>query len=317
MLGFLHLEMFRRHQNSRWSPRLMIPRSPSLQRIKELNWALVWLFGVVALANPVHTAIPDVVQTTSPVRPHCLVAIAVDQSLSMSVPDGARGATRLDEAQQLLEALLPSLGGNMVALYGFSSDTSLLAPPTWDLLFVRMRIQTLSKASEEAAGTSFENLFRTLGSSLEHQEHIPIVLLLISDGESMPNASPSPQHLINSIPPTVRSRLTVVTVGVGSVRGGIVPGAVLHGKPAHSALNPAFLQELATVQRGHYFPYKPTLSNTLSTIIDQQAQKGTAAAQRESATFGALQTSAYQIPLALALLFYLLNFVLPATTRSR
>ena len=211
----------------------------------------------VALANPQYGTRTRLAATRS-----TEVIVALDISQSMRTQDVR--PDRLSRAQLFLEDLLRALAGERVGLVLFAGQAYLQMPLTSDYAAA---IDLIRGAAPEKATTQGTNTAAALG--MAHRVLVrPVpegapppaparrIVVVVSDGENHePGATQAAETL-------AADGLRVITVGVGTAGGGLVPSAAAPdaayrrddgGEPVTSQFDPAALQALAEDGGGRYY----------------------------------------------------------------
>lgn len=263
---------------------------------------LAWFCAVIALMQPMtHGKYPDeyldAKESPGEVilrrRVHDVVFL-LDTSASMEVTDMREGKSRFDEAKELAETLIGDLHGENVGVYAFNTALLTLSPPTLDYLFARTAIQGAIINEGGATGTDFALAFRLLKRELPSTR--PTTVILLSDGD---NTSNIPTEAIV----TEAEGFNIVTVGIGSLAGGEVPGfgGVI------SKLDEPLLQKLGKrYYRAESEPTQMIAKAIVRRIRSQETyedervilSEGIAATQKDLLIYDLY----FQIPLAIALL---------------
>jgi Ca-activated chloride channel family protein len=149
------------------------------------------------------------------------IVIAVDVSSSMRISSGsAPGATRLSDAQQVVNAFVETLDGDRVGLVIFQSRALALAPLTHDLEAIQQRIDSL-KSGLIVDGTAIGLGITEALTLLEESPARSRVVVLLTDGDNN----------IGEIQPIQAARIAqalgVRVYTIGFVSGGGLPNAVL------------------------------------------------------------------------------------------
>lgn len=341
----LLLIRYRKKQQSAYAPRetlsrLMVPRSFLFTLTKIGGWLLIWGLACMALMEPFgNIRYPSVQAQTSSseaqLKPYFTaheVIFLVDTSASMGVPDGYDGETRLEEAKIIMEEIVRQLNGQTVSLYAFTSELSSIVPPTLDYLFVRLSINELHLDEGDVGGTRFAPTLKSL-----QQEAFPqpspkrySVVMLTDGGDTQLETlkgearEKEKQAILTAISNPHELHLRLFTIGVGSMKPQTIPHVTDGGKPVSSKLEPDILKELAAKERGKFYMAGEWTSWDLAQELkkdigeDPLIHPGESSPERQVTL--ARQEEAivdwyYQIPLGLALLFYLINFLLPDVRR--
>lgn len=343
-IGALSLARYRRHQQDAYAPspvlsQLLVPRSPLLQQAKIFGWIAIWTLCCFALMGPFgnirYPSLHSSSAASADARPHYIpheVIFLVDTSASMGVPDGAEGETRLDQAKGIMEDIIRQLKGQTISLYAFTSELSALVPPTVDYLFVRLSIKELHLDEGDVGGT----LFAPVLTALKQQafpEPSPkrYTLIMLTDGgdtqlESLQGEAleKEKQSILTAISNPQQLHLRLFTIGLGSSQPQTIPHVSSNGQPVLSQQEPEILKQLAAAERGKYYNAQEETSwdlsqdiiaqmgnDPLTTQQDYQGERQVAKVKREDIIVDLY----YQIPLGLALVFYLMNLLLPDVRR--
>lgn len=340
-LGQIVLTHYRHRQQSAYAPsshlsRLLIARSPVLRWTKMIGWALIWLLVCLALMQPfgniryTSSSLP-LSAAQAQQAPHEIIFL-VDTSASMRVPDGYEGQTRLESAKNILEDILSQLHGQTVSLYAFTSQLSAVVPPTLDYIFTRLAIKDLHIDQGDVGGTRFAPVLAALKEqAFPKPSPKRYTVIMLTDGgdtqlESLSGEAriQATQTILNAIPNPEELHLHLFTIGLGSLQSQPIPHVSFEGKPVFSKLEPEILQQIAAQERGKYdMAARKSSWNLAQELIAQighqemmevqhmQTERQVLAAQKEDL----IVDWYYQIPLGLALLFYLLNLLLPDVRR--
>jgi len=339
-LAEIALTRYRRKQQQAYASstllsRLLIPRSPGLRRTKIAGWALIWTLLCLAFMEPFGNIRYSSLSAHSSSDAHAKPQLAaheviflVDTSASMRVPDGPDGQTRLEAAKGIMEDILRQLKGQTVSLYAFTSELSAVVPPTLDYLFTRLAIKDLHIDQGDVGGTRFAPVLTALKKQAfpEPSSKHYTVIVLTDGGDTQLEAlngearEKEKQAILNAIPNPEQLHLRLLTIGLGSTKPQPIPHVTYNGKPVLSKLEPEILQQLAAQERGKYYMAEEWTSWDLAQQILTQIKRddwgntpGTQGEREVSAVKkeDVIVDLYYQIPLGLAILFYLLNLLLP------
>lgn len=344
VLGQFALTRYRKKQQLAYaSPsllsHLMTPRSPRLRRTKTAGWMLIWTLTCLALMEPFgnirYPSLSTRPPSTSPVQSHLIlqeVIFLVDTSASMRVPDSSDGQTRLQTAKMIMQDLLRQLRGQTVSLYAFTSALSTVVPPTLDYLFTRLSINDLHIDQGDIGGTRFAPVLTDLKKQAfpePSSKHLTVIMLTDGGDTQLETLKGDARKqeieaILNAISDPQRLHLHLFTIGLGSLQLQPIPQVTWEGKPVLSKLEPEILQQLAANERGKYYMAEEWTSWDLAQELmgqieanDQldsqnlQTERRVAAVKQEDIVVDLY----YQIPLGLALFFYLLNLLLPDVRR--
>ncbi len=344
LLAQLALTHYRKKQQQGYaSPtllsRLIIPRSPGLRHTKNVGWALIWILTCLALMEPFGNIRYSSLSAHSPspsnAQPHLAlheVILLVDISASMRVPDGPDGQTRLEAAKGIMQDLIRLLRGQTVSLYAFTSELSAVVPPTLDYLFTRLAIKDLHIDQGDVGGTRFAPVLAALKKqAFPDPSSKSYTIMMLTDGgdtqlETLKGAAreQETQSILSAISDPQQLHLHLFTIGLGSLNPQVIPQVTFEGKPVLSKLEPDILQQLAARERGKYYQAEDWTSWNLAQelmiqiVKDNLIESQGAQAERKVAPIkkeDIIVDLYYQIPLGLALLFYLLYLLLPDVRR--
>lgn len=346
LAGQFFLSRYRKKQQLAYAPaetiaRLLTPRSPLFTLTKIAGWSLIWILCCAALMEPFgNIRYPSLPAQSSPSQtqlkpfyaPHEVIFL-VDTSASMGVPDGTDGSTRLEEAKNIMEDIMRQLNGQTVAIYAFTSELSAVVPPTVDYLFVRLSIKELHIDEGDVGGTRFAPVLTSLQQDAFPQPTSKrFTIFMLTDGgdtqlEALTGSAreQEKQAILAAISNPQKFHVRLFTIGIGSLKPQPIPHVMDEGKPVQSKLEPEILKELASKNRGIYYNggewtswdlaqdlKKEMGDDPIINPLEAQAERQVNMAKQEDA----IVDWYYQIPLGLALLFYLINYLLPDVRRS-
>jgi len=321
-------------------PQLLMPRSQQLYIAKTIGWSVIWLLICLALMGPFgNLRYPFLPSQKAPAivpryPPH-EVLFLVDTSASMGVLDGSQGGSRLAEAKQIIEDIVSQLQGQTVSLYAFTSQLIPVVPATSDYLFMRLATRSLQLNEGEVGGTQFLDVFNTLNQKVFNKPSPKLYsLIILSDGgdtsfeqATKQTQSALQQKILSAFPPSDQFSIQLFTIGMGKLTPQVIPRVKFNSQPVKSALNPLLLKALAEQEKGGYYQASEWTPWSLAVEIIEKigqdpvvTQTPFAAQERQVklAQKGDLLSDLYfQIPLGVALLFYLFNLLLPDVERQK
>ncbi len=208
------------------------------QRVWLLSLALA--LTIIALAGPRWGG-----QTESAVEPAREVMIALDLSRSMLVPDAPR--SRIDRAHAVIQTVLDHCGGERVGLVVFSGSAYVQVPLSSDYQIFREFLPVLRPGYMPRGGSDYGAMLRAALDGFSADKNMDRYLVVIGDGESTTDDWPAELA-------RVRQRgIRVLGLGIGTAAGGAVPPRRYGDpSPAHSRLEAATLQKLASSTEGIY-----------------------------------------------------------------
>jgi len=262
---------------------------------------------LVALLGPSFGAMKKQIRTTGKD-----VFVLVDLTASMNTKDVA--PSRLEKVKYELAQVLPTLNADRVGLIVFSDKAFLQCPLTYDLDALQLYNRLLSTKQVPETGADFQVALqlaldkftaeRPTGQAANKTKFI----ILFSDGEAFgEDVRPVLQRLN-------REHIQVLTVGIGSEEGGLVPAGKNYkrnqnGERVISRLQPAPLKEIARKTNGQYF----TLNNQANELsLLENSINNAAAEERESETID-ITANKYKYPLLMALFLIVVDALLTVT----
>ena len=261
-----------RRKNKTWqkmvAPRLrhqLVQTSSHTRRWVALAFGLVGCaLLIVALARPYigESTTTEQISTRN-------ILIAIDTSRSMLVKDGA--PDRMATAKAMAIEVLEAFPNDRVGIIAFSGTPLMMVPLTVDHTAVHETIGQLDTQVIPSGGSDLSatvdiaiKTFKKTGQKKSN------ALIIISDGED------HSQKIEQSADDIRKSRTVVCTIGVGNIKGGIIPDANYRdgkfrdsrGQTVYSKMNPAALQALAKAGRGAYSPASSGVTTAISSALD-------------------------------------------------
>ncbi|MBL7663015.1 VWA domain-containing protein [bacterium] len=237
------------------------------------------------------------------------IVFAVDISDSMLAKD--LQPSRLALVKRYLHDIAPRLRGNRLGLVSFAGDAFVEVPLTIDVPtfidFAGELVPELSPRQGTNIEAALETALRTIAENPEKRKNSLIVLL--SDGEV--SSGNTEQALAKAQSQGVK----ILSLGVGTEQGAsiITQQGIKRdekGEVVLSKLNATTLQSIASATNGAYLKLDPTLQLALNqTVAITETLSATKATER-----GQIWFEYFQLPLALAILCYLLT---PSYARFR
>ena len=224
------------------------------------------------------------------------IVIALDVSFSMRATDLA--PNRYEFAKETIKALLAKNPADNIMLIAFTTNPLLLSPPTTDHALINIALQSLNPKYILTRGTSIKALFTYLNKMHMGEKS----LILITDGGEE-------SSLAKLQKPIQESKLSLITLALGSKKGTTITnedGTLVKDKEGHlvvSRLNP-LLNSLSDAVGGTYVTASSTPEATADVLNDALLQQ--TAKMENVKKMQRHNKELYQIPLALALLLFLL-----------
>lgn len=254
------------------------------------------------------------------------IVFLVDTSRSMLVPDSWQQRTRLEQAKDIVDAVIAKLQGEHVVLFEFAAQPVQLVPSTPDHFFVRLINRQLN-VSEKGSGTDLiQVLFEIRDRYGEKARRLAAqtLVVLLSDGgdtewEQMTDEKKEAQKqaLANLFQNLNRFPVQLITVGIGSLKGGTVPGVTFEGKPVHSELQELLMRLIGQMGRGGYVEGNQNADEVADQLINKLRDLGsTSMAPKSSDQAVAIpMDSSWRMPLFLALTLLVIHLLFPLAQR--
>lgn len=299
--------------------RLMPNRNPTARRRRATLWLLAAVFATLALARP-QWGFHEEVQRTQGLD----VLVLLDISQSMETEDVV--PSRLKRSKRFLKQLSERLPGDRLGLVLFAGSAYVACPLTTDLdYFVRI-VDSADPSAVQNQGTDLGTGLEVSLRSLERGAEGGVggsgsrsgLLLVISDGEDHEKRALEVASQIKD------AGIKVVVLGVGTSEGAPIPvrdeSGTLRGykrdkkgQVVTSRFNPESLTQIAEAAGGKYISVS---SSDLE--LDQLTEQLTGMSRGElDERRVVVYEERYQWPLALALLFWVLELLASYTLRPR
>lgn len=282
--------------------------------IFSLQWLALALV-VIALARPQWGFV--VTENESESRN---VILAIDTSRSMLANDLT--PDRLTRATLAAQDIVRALPEDRIGLIAFAGKAFLQAPLTLDHDAVVESIQQFDTELIPRGGSNLTEAARLAIASFEKAGSQDSALILFSDGEALEGV----EDLEDLVEDAEAVGLTVITVGVGTETGSIIPEPDENGKiqpgvfvkdedgtVVRSRLDPGALQNFsATLGGGIYLDLASSSSLSRSipeALLQIEASRGVSEARRRP-------IERFQWPLSFGFLFAIAAWMLPGTSRA-
>jgi len=242
------------------------------------------------------------------------VFVAVDTSNSMLAEDIS--PSRMEKAKRALGFLIRQIEGDRVGIIAFSGDAFLQCPLTLDIDSARLFLDSAQVGMIPVPGTS-------LGAAiLKALKHFPArgraqkVVVLLTDGEDTGGNDPLAAAAL-----AAKEGVRIYTIGLGTPEGEVIKlrdesGKLTgfkkddKGETVLSRLDEATLIELARLTKGRYWRSSPgdgEMSELAEEITGMKKDVMEVKKQR-------VREDRYQIPLFLAFLLLVADFLIPLRT---
>ncbi|MDP1589859.1 MAG: VWA domain-containing protein [Prosthecobacter sp.] len=291
---------------ARLRPSLVIGRSLWRSWLVYSLYALAMACLVLAVAQPrwgeEKLEIPDKGRN---------VFIAIDTSRSMLARDVA--PDRLTRARLAAHDLVVELAGERVGLLAFAGRAYLQAPLTTDHDAIIESLQVFDHTIIEWGGSNIGDLLDVTQRAIKNLPKSNYALVIFSDGGD------ADQNLTSQLQKLANAGVTIVTVGVGTEGGTLIPNPEIEGdyirdeagNVVRSQLESGVLQQLATMTGGRYLKLgtQPLNRNAIQPVLDRLTEQQSANRQ----TSRPIERFAW--PLGLGMLFLMLAWIISALPR--
>jgi Ca-activated chloride channel family protein len=238
------------------------------------------------------------------------LVVCLDVSNSMNTCD-IESTSRLEVAKRSLNALIGTLAGEKIGLCLFAGNSYVQLPLTTDYSAAKLFIEDVNTNAVSRQGTNIPDALST-AMSMFTKEKLTKAILVVTDGENHEEENASVYEDI------IENEIQVCALGIGTELGGPIPEDPFNpqngfrkdefGQNVVSRMNPGFVKQIASKTNGYAMltsePY-PDLQ-TILTQINQMKRTKLRDLEFE------IQESRYQVPLALAVLFWIIWLFVPA-----
>jgi len=268
-------------------------------------------FLILALARPQFgTKLIELERTGSD------VVIALDVSKSMLAQDIK--PSRFERAKNVLSELINRLEGDRIGIVAFAGASFWQCPLTLDRSGAAMFLQILDTNLIPLAGTSIGKAILLSLSGLEKTAPKAKVIVLLTDGEDH-NSNP-----LEAAKAAAASGVKIFVIGFGKANGEPIPVEDENGNFAGykkdnngqvvmSKLNEELLSQIASITGGAYIR---SVDGYVDTDAIAQAVNGIDK-QKLSSKINRQLVDRFQYFLALALLCFLIEFILPQRKKKQ
>lgn len=306
---FFLTRMFRRQSIRRFGDselvqQLMPDFSDFRQSLKFVLLLLGLTFLIVGWSNPQWGTKKERVKRRS-----VDVFIALDISQSMLAQDIT--PSRLERAKRFTQNLIEGLRGERIGSIIFAGNAYIQTPLTTDYAYAALLTRSANPDQAPTQGTAIADAIDLAEQSFEEENKNHKALVIITDGEN------HDEEALQRAGEAHDNGLLIFTVGVGTAEGSFIPIRVggredykrdQNGQPVRTSLNEDLMRELAKAGNGDYFNLD---SGSEAVVTALQARiDGIEKREFEQRVFNEYE-SYFQYFIALALLFFLLEFVLP------
>ena len=215
IIGFLFLKTWKKNIQKKYiSENLLQFLSPNISnfkpRIKLLFLILFILFSTIALVNP---KIGTELKTVK--REGVDIVFALDVSKSMLAEDIA--PNRLEKAKRIVSEIINTLNNDRVGVIAYAATALPILPITDDYSTAKTFLQSLNTNMLSSQGTAIIQSISLAQKFYDDEDQTNRVLCILSDGE---DHEVERQNLLEL---AERSGITIITIGLGSVKGAPIP----------------------------------------------------------------------------------------------
>jgi Ca-activated chloride channel family protein len=215
IIGFLFLKTWKKNIQKKYiSENLLQFLSPNISnfkpRIKLLFLILFILFSTIALVNP---KIGTELKTVK--REGVDIVFALDVSKSMLAEDIA--PNRLEKAKRIVSEIINTLNNDRVGVIAYAATALPILPITDDYSTAKTFLQSLNTDMLSSQGTAIIQSIIIAQKFYDDEDQTNRVLCILSDGE---DHEVERQNLLEL---AERSGITIITIGLGSVKGAPIP----------------------------------------------------------------------------------------------
>ena len=237
----------------------------------------------------------------------------IDVSLSMDSQDIK--PSRLDKVKFEMSKILDGLDGDRIGVVVFSGSNFLYLPLTLDYDASRLFIRSIDTSMVSSRGTNIPSAIETSIEAFENKDERQKLIFLFSDGEDHSEGS------IETISMMIKDKISLHVIGVGSSKGSLVPlknkenifVKDSEGKLVLSKINIEFLKKLSSINSGSFL--RISKSEPISKNIIDIIKSG------EDSLISSFEFSDYdhkfQYPLAIALLFLIVSFIIQSGRKMK
>jgi Ca-activated chloride channel family protein len=288
----------------------LTPNANSSRQITRwILFCFFFIFLVIALTRPRFGVKMEMVE-----RKGIDIMVALDISQSMLAEDIT--PNRIDRAKHEIGKLIDLLRGDRIGMVVFAGESFLQCPLTLDYGAAKLFLNSVSTGWVELQGTALADAIKQSTSAFNSKTKKHKVMIIISDGEDHQGEA------IEAAKKATDEGIVIYTVGVGSESGVPIPmnkgiNNIVYkkdksGNLVMTKLNPVILEKIALEGKGKYFHAGTDLDlSRIMTEISTMEKKDLG--MGKSTTY----EERYQIFLLIAIIFILLEFIIPERVRTK
>ncbi|MFH1353481.1 MAG: VWA domain-containing protein [bacterium] len=275
---------------------------------RRISLVFAYVFFILALAGPRWGMVSRQIKEKG-----ASVVIALDVSASMFCEDVK--PNRFKASVSKIKEIISSLPSARFGIVGFAGRAFSICPVTGDIPSVKMFLDEIDASIVPCAGTNIQDALKKAKECFGRDTNSKTVVLF-TDGE---NLQGNPEEILKEL-----KGIRVIAVGVGTPDGEPIPvrddkGNITgykkkeNGETVISHLDETTLLTVANKTSGKYFPYSSSAAD-IEKVADEINSAGKDSLGK---TFSSALARKYQIPLAAALFFILVDFFLPYVFKNR
>lgn len=236
------------------------------------------------------------------------IVFCVDVSASMNAQDVK--PSRIDKVKFEISKVINSLKGDRLGIVVFSGSNFLYLPLTMDYDAAKLFVKSIDTDMISSKGTAIGHAIETSIVAFDKDSEQQKMIFLFSDGEDHSSRS------LDMITTTLSNEITLHVVGVGSVKGSLIPDTKKEnvflkdesGELIMSKLNDVFLGEISKIGEGDFL--RISNNESISEEVNAIISKGEASliSSYEFAEYD----YKYQYPLFFAIFFLFIAYILPS-----
>ena len=236
------------------------------------------------------------------------IIFCVDISESMNAQDVK--PSRIDKVKFEISKVINSLKGDRLGIVVFSGSNFLYLPLTMDYDAAKLFVKSIDTDMISSKGTAIGHAIETSIVAFDKDSEQQKMIFLFSDGEDHSSRS------LDMITTTLSNEITLHVVGVGSVKGSLIPDTKKEnvflkdesGELIMSKLNDVFLGEISKIGEGDFL--RISNNESISEEVNAIISKGEASliSSYEFAEYD----YKYQYPLFFAIFFLFIAYILPS-----
>ena len=254
---------------------LLLKLAPDYSRFKQaIKWGFLSVTFILLIISLVNPKIGTKLETVK--REGVDIVFALDVSKSMLSEDIA--PSRLEKAKQIILKTIQKLGSDRVGIIIYAGNSYPLLPITTDHAAASLFLKNANPEMVSSQGTAINEALNSAITFFNNDEQTNKYLLILSDGED------HEENTLEVAEKMSNEGIKVITVGVGTEKGGVIPDMVggykkglkkdQNGEVVITQRKVEILSEIAKVANGFYVDGNRT-APSVNKIIEElsNAQK--------------------------------------------